>query len=60
MAVAEKTVVEYIDLTPTWQAMLPVYINILENGNNEGKRVAREELARMAKAADAYNESKKT
>jgi len=41
-----------IDLTPTWQGVLPILIGALEDGTNEGKKLAREELRRMAKAAD--------
>lgn len=45
---------ETIDMTPTWEGMLPVYIAVIENGSFEGQRIAREELKRMAKLADAY------
>ena len=48
--------VKVIDCTPTWAALQPVYIAVLENGNEAGRVVARAELARMAQAADRYNE----
>lgn len=46
-----------IDITPTWVAVLPILLAALENGTDEGKRIAREELQRMADAADLYNAS---
>lgn len=46
---------ETIDMTPTWAAVLPIYIACLEDGTEAGKRAAREELARMAAAADRWN-----
>jgi hypothetical protein len=42
---------------PTWAKLLPAFFAVLENGTDEGKRIAREELARMAKAADFWNAS---
>lgn len=54
MSVTEKTPAGTIDLTPTWSATLQVCLIALENGAPEGQRMAREELARMAKLADAY------
>lgn len=44
-----------IDCTPEWSGLLPVLLALLENGNAEGARTARAELARMAKAADKWN-----
>ena len=46
-----------IDITPTWTAILPALIAALEDGTAEGKRLAREELKTMARAADVYNKS---
>lgn len=57
----EKT--KFIDVTPTWAGLLPYFFAVLECGTNDGRKLAREELYRMAKAADLYNEyakSKKT
>ena len=48
--------VRVIDCTPTWAALLPVYIAVLEDGSEAGRVAARVELARMAEAADRYNE----
>lgn len=52
---AIKRKVGTIDLTPTWSAVLPMILYALECGTEEGKRLAKLELANMAKAADAYN-----
>ncbi|HDZ73513.1 MAG TPA: hypothetical protein ENH55_12240 [Aurantimonas coralicida] len=43
---------ESISLGLTWQGVLPMLLAALVDGTDEGKRIAREELARMAKAAD--------
>ena len=42
-----------IDLTPTWAGVLPILIAGIENGNAEGRKIAIEELKRMAGAADS-------
>lgn len=47
---------ETIEITPTWSAVLPILLAAIENGTDHGRRMAREELARMAQAADKYNE----
>lgn len=44
-----------VNITPTWKGVLPVLMAVLEHGTDEGKRQAREELTRMAEAADQYN-----
>lgn len=51
----DKKKVGTIDATPTWRAILPIILTALEIGTPEGKRIAKEELERMADAADAYN-----
>lgn len=43
---------EYIDLTPSWEAAARIYITVLEHGTEEGKRAAREELMRLARQYD--------
>lgn len=40
-----------IDLSPTWESILPVLMVALVDGTEEGKRMARVELQRMAKVA---------
>lgn len=51
--------VRTIDATPTWAAILPMLRAAIENGTPEGRRIAWEELARMAQAADNWNASAK-
>lgn len=49
-----------IDITPTWKSILPILIAGIKDGTCEGRQIAIEELARMAEAADKYNESVKS
>lgn len=49
----EKTVT--IDMTPTWCAIMPALLAVLEDGSNEGKKLAREELMDLARKVDALN-----
>ena len=51
------TTTRYVDVTPTWAAILPVLLHVIKNGSVEGRRMATEELQRMAEAADLYNAS---
>lgn len=44
-----------IDMTPTWSALLPMFVAALQHGSDEGRKIAREELQRMAQAADHWN-----
>ncbi|MGH8074243.1 MAG: hypothetical protein ACREO4_09235 [Lysobacter sp.] len=44
-----------IECAPTWAGLLPVLLELLARGNTEGQRTARDELARMAQAADKWN-----
>lgn len=48
---------ETIDMTPTWESAVKIYIAVLENENAsfEGKRAAREELVRLAQIVDNQN-----
>ena len=41
-----------IDCTPTWEAVLPMLLLVLKDGTTEGQKIAKEELRRMARAAD--------
>ena len=50
---------ETIDMTPTWEGVLPIYLTSLMYGKAEGKRAAEQELQRMAKLADLYIAAKK-
>ena len=51
----KKETVQTIDLTPTWQEILP----ILLDGSQRGIESCNAELMRMAKLADKYIESLK-
>lgn len=55
----ERKIVGTIDITPTWEAVLPIYMDALEYGQGPGVFAAREELRRMAKLADLYVASQK-
>lgn len=55
-----KKSVGVIDCTPTWAGILSWYIAVLEDGKTaEGREIAKAELLRMAKLADAYVEINK-
>jgi len=41
-----------IDMTPTWEGLLPLYLAAYSNGSFNGMKAAEEELTRMAKLAD--------
>ncbi len=43
-----------IDITPTWESILPALLAVIENGNFEGRKIALEEITRMAQLADLY------
>ena len=47
-----------IDLTPTWAAAASIYIEVLQNpeASEEGKKIAREEILRMAGLATRLQE----
>ncbi len=48
--------VKTIDLTPTWAGIMPGIISILENGSEDGRKIAREELMKLARQVDTLNE----
>lgn len=50
----DSTNVETITLPNTWASMLNPLLCLHEEGNPEGKRFAREELIKMARAADLW------
>ena len=45
---------ETIEMTPTWESAVRIYISVLENGNAsfEGKKIAREDIISLAKIVD--------
>jgi len=44
-----------IDLTPTWAAAVKIYMAVLEDGTEEGKTAAREDILQMAEWLDRFN-----
>jgi hypothetical protein len=42
-----------IDMTPTWETAVRIYMLVLEDGSEAGKVTAREELLRLARQYDA-------
>lgn len=52
----EKAPDDTIDITPTWQGILPILLlGLTDHATPESNRIANEELLRMAQAADAWN-----
>jgi hypothetical protein len=47
-----------IDITPTWESLAPVMIDIIKNphGSFQSVKIAKEELLKMARVADKYVE----
>lgn len=45
---------QYIDVTPTWEQIVPALLEILKSGTGESKAFAVEEITRMAKLADRH------
>lgn len=41
-----------IDITPSWETAVRIYLLVLEDGTEEGKVTAREELLRLARQYD--------
>lgn len=48
-----------IDLTPSWEGILPGLLAAYASGGFEARKIAEEELTRMARIADAYVAVKK-
>ncbi|KVL49993.1 hypothetical protein [Burkholderia territorii] len=45
-----------IELKPTWQALVPVLLAVIESGTAEGRSKAKAELVDLAKRVDEINE----
>ena len=45
---------ETIDITPTWEGLLPALLMVLERGNAKGREEVLAELRRMAQIADLH------
>ena len=52
MTESNSTTTETIVIEQTWSSLIGAILAILENGNAQGKQIARDELVRMAKVAD--------
>jgi hypothetical protein len=50
----------FVDMTPTWESMIGVFVALIESGNAQGRKTAIEELTRMAKIADSIVAQSKT
>ena len=50
-----------IDMTPTWESAVRIYMAVLENNNAsaESRKTAREEIVFLAKTVDRLNRVKK-
>lgn len=55
----EQNAPRFIDVTPTWADLMPAFFQILENGTDTGKELARAELTRLAQMADRINAREK-
>ena len=42
-----------IDLTPTWESLIPTFVMLIENGDAKGRATAIDELKRVAAFADS-------
>ena len=52
---SEKKLVGYVDMTPKWEEMVDILVGFVEHGDANQQSIARDEIRRMARAADAYN-----
>ena len=48
-----------VDVTPTWQGILPALLALLQSDNPKSRQLAESELRRMAGLADGYVEIQK-
>lgn len=48
-----------IDITPTWSAIMPALLNVIENGTPEGRKLATTELMNLAYQVDKSNKERK-
>lgn len=50
---------EYVDITPTWEGLMPALFRVLESGSIEAKGSVRAELLKLARFADKSREERK-
>ena len=48
-----------LTLAPTWSDIVPIIARALIHGDENGQRIARQELDRMAEMADRYVEAQR-
>ena len=48
-----------IDITPTWEGLMPALFRVLESGSIEAKGSVRAELMKLARFADKSREERK-
>jgi hypothetical protein len=53
MTQVKGTNMKHIDITPSWETAVNIYLLVLEEGSEQGKVAAREELLRLARNYDA-------
>jgi hypothetical protein len=53
MTQVKGTNMKHIDITPSWETAVNIYLLVLEEGSEQGKAQAREELLRLARNYDA-------
>jgi hypothetical protein len=44
-----------IDMTPTWESLVPAFVYILQHSESESSKRMTNELTKMARAADLWN-----
>lgn len=61
MAQSKGKIMRTIDITPSWEAILPAMLAVITNphASPDSKRLIEEELHRMAQLADLYKMSMK-
>lgn len=50
---------KYIDIEPKWMALVPSFIALIEHGKPEGRKVAIEEIEKMARISDWVRQAQK-
>jgi hypothetical protein len=53
MTQVKGTNMKHIDITPSWETAVNIYLLVLEEGSEQGKAQAREEIVRLARQYDA-------
>ena len=49
-----ESIMEYINIAPTWESAVKIHLMCIENGDNEStKQDSRDEIIRLARAYDA-------